>query len=65
MRLPSGALGLPPVVALVLVLVLAQPTAASSLYHETCAAACNGAYAHCCAHVTGVIGELPCTVQEN
>ncbi|EJT47895.1 hypothetical protein A1Q1_03201 [Trichosporon asahii var. asahii CBS 2479] len=38
-------------------LALAHPASASSLYHETCTGACNGAYAHCCAHVTGVIGE--------
>lgn len=42
-----------------LALALAQPAAASSLYHDTCVSACNGAYAHCCAHVTGVIGESP------
>lgn len=42
---------------LVTLATLAQPASASSLYHETCTGACNGAYAHCCAHVTSVIGE--------
>lgn len=44
-------------VTLITLATLAQPASASSLYHETCTGACNGAYAHCCAHVTGVIGE--------
>lgn len=44
-------------VTLITLATLAQPASASSLYHETCTGACNGAYAHCCAHVTGVIGR--------
>lgn len=56
MRLTSGLSALT-LSAVALLGALVQPAAASSLYHETCTGACNGAYAHCCAHVTGVIGE--------